>query len=213
MAAEGTTGGTRLCRVLYLFSGAQRKASVASFLQEQAAGVGIQFELREIDIQNSPEWDLADRSLQKRLLEELRQGHYHVVLVTPPCSTWSRVRGANCRGPPPVRSREHPWGFPWLSKRHQKDAELGNVLIQFMIEVLQVLEQHPHCQEGTLVLVFGEHPEDLGAIWREEDGVKMFPASIWQLQEIRQCAQESNKRDFHHRLQSVLLGRSLSQAH
>ena len=106
-----TTRGTRLCRVLYLFSGAQRKASVASVLHEQSAQAGIQFEVREIDIQNSSEWDLADHSFQERLLQQLKQGYYHVVLITPPCSTWSRIRGANCQGPPMVRDRAHPWVF------------------------------------------------------------------------------------------------------
>ena len=189
---KSTTRGIRSCRVLYLFSGASRKASVASFLQELAAGAEMEFEVHEIDIQNSIEWDLADKSLQRRLLQELAEGTYHVVLITPPCSTWSRVRGANCRGPPMIRSRAYPWGFPWLSKRHLKDAELGNVLIRFMVEVLQVLEQHPRSAEGALVLVFGEHPEDLGTIWREEDGMRMEPASIWQLAELRALVTEQN---------------------
>ena len=80
-----------------------------------------------------------------------------------------------------IRSRVHPWGFPWLSKKHLKDAELGNVLIRFMIEVLNVLTDHPLTPEGYNILVFGEHPEDLGVIWREEDNMRMEPASIWQL--------------------------------
>ena len=165
---------------------------MASFLQELATGTEMEFEVHEIDIQNSIEWDLADKSLQRRLLQELAEGTYHVVLITPPCSTWSRVRGANCRGPPMIRSRAYPWGFPWLSKRHLKDAELGNVLIRFMVEVLQVLEQHPRSTEGALVLVFGERPEDLGTIWREEDGMRMEPASIWQLAELRALVTERN---------------------
>ena len=188
---KSTTRGTRLRKVLYLFSGAQRKASVAAFLQEEGRQADMTFEMHEIDIQNSPEWDLTDRSLQTRLLQEIRQDYYHVVLITPPCSTWFRVRGANCRGPPPIRSREHPWGFPWLSKRHQKDADLGSTLIRFMIQVLQELELHPSSVDGTEILIFGEHPEDLGTIWREEDGMKMEPASIWQLPEVRRCTRDS----------------------
>ena len=115
---DGRTRGTRKRPTSRTFHEIQRA--------EQAEEFGIHFELREIDIQNSPDWDLADRSLQKRSLSELANGLYHVVLITPPCSTWSRVRGANCRGPPPIRSREHPWSFPWLSKRHQKDGDLGS---------------------------------------------------------------------------------------
>ena len=61
-----------------------------------------------------------------------------------------------------------------------------------MIEVLQVLELHLITFDGYRVLVFGEHPEDLGASWREEDGMKMQPASIWQLPELQRAAQEGN---------------------
>ena len=91
-----------------------------------------------------------------------------------------------------IRSQEHPWGFPWLSNRHKKDAELGNILIHFMIEVLQTLEQHPFTADGSLVLIFGEHPEDLGIIYREEDGMRMHPASIWQLEELRRFVSDTS---------------------
>lgn len=83
-----------------------------------------------------------------------------------------------------ICSKQHPWGFPWLSNRRTKDANLGNVLIRFTIKVLHVLEQRPFAPDGSLELVFGEHREDLGIIYREEDGVKMQPASIWQLPEL-----------------------------
>ena len=158
---------------------------MASFLRLLAADTEFEFEVHEVDIQNSPTWDLADESLQARLLQELADGYYGVVLITPPCSTWSRVRGANCRGPPMIRSRQYPWGSPWLSKRHRKDADLGNTLIKFTLQVLTVLREHPFSQQGHRVLVFGERPEDLGVIWREEDQTQMDPASTWQLPELR----------------------------
>ena len=91
-----------------------------------------------------------------------------------------------------IRSREHPWGFPRLSKKHQRDADLGNVLIRFMLEVLEMLENHPYTHDGRLVLIFGEHPEDLGVIFREEDGMRMQPASIWQLPQLQQRVQGNN---------------------
>lgn len=76
-------------------------------------------------------------------------------------------------------------GFPWLSKRHRRDADLGNALIRFMIPALETLAEHPLASSGQVVLIFAEHPEDLGVIYREEDGARMFPASIWQLPELR----------------------------
>ena len=118
-------------------------------------------------------------------LATIRAGGYEAILVTPPCSTWSRVRSANRRGPPMVRSSLYVWGFPWLKGSLQQDVELGNVLILFMIEVLQEVASHPISAQGYLVLVLGEHPEDLGAVRREEDGAKLVPASIWQLTTLR----------------------------
>ena len=171
--SEGTTRGTRgkpMIQVLYLFSGAQRKSSVTSVLHGMCEEQRIECIVHEVDIQNSPSWDLSKGSVRQALLERIRAMEFDVVLVTPPCSTWSRVRGANCRGPPMIRSRQYVWGFPWLSARHLKDAELGNVLIVFMLEVLEALESCPKA-----VLLFAEHPEDLGVAYREEDGMRMDP--------------------------------------
>ena len=148
---------------LYLFSGAQRKTSVTAVLHKLAEEQGIQCEIHDVDIQNSPDWDLTKGGVQSSLLRRIKEGEFDVVLITPPCSTWSRVRGANCRGPPMIR--------------HTKDAELGNVLIVFMLDVLDALEQCPVTSAGHAVLVFGE---DLGIAYREEDGMLMDPASIWQ---------------------------------
>ena len=178
--------------VLYLFSGAQRKSSVTSVLVRLCHHQGVQCTVHEVDIQNSPEWDLTKGAVQQSLLQRIRQEEFDVVLITPPCSTWSRVRGANCRGPPAIRSRGYPWGFPWLSTRHQRDADLGNILIVFMLDVLEALEAHPMSAAGSLVLLFGEHPEDLGVITREEDGMVMEPASIWQLDRLREVAKPNN---------------------
>ena len=190
---QGTTRGIREVRrmkVLYLFSGAQRKTSVTSVLQQLAKKQGIECEIHDVDIQNSPEWDLTKGGAQSSLLQRIKSGEFDVVLITPPCSTWSRVRGANCRGPPMIRSRQYVWGFPWLSGKHSKDAELGNVLIEFMLDVLDALEQCPVTPAGHVVLVFGEHPEDLGVAYREEDGVLMDPASIWQLPRLRKHVED-----------------------
>ena len=192
---EGTTRGTRVqhtLHVLYLFSGTQRKSSVTSVLQELCHQKGIQCVVHDIDIQNSPEWDLAKGSVQQSLLQRIKAGEFDAVLITPPCSTWSRVRGANCRGPPMIRSRQYVWGFPWLSGRHMKDAELGNLLIHFMLDVMETLEQHPISANGKTVIVFGERPEDLGVAYREEDGMLMDPASIWQLPRLQACVRASS---------------------
>ena len=40
-----------------------------------------------------------------------------------------------------------------------------------------------------LVLLFSEHPEDLGRVYREEDNLQLDPASIWQSESVRNLLQ------------------------
>eukprot|EP00438_Fugacium_kawagutii_P024076 Skav212939 [mRNA] locus=scaffold374:464240:467185:- [translate_table: standard] len=89
------------------------------------------------------------------------------------------------RGPPPVRMREHVWGFPWLTGRLATEAELGSALVRVAIDVWTAVAQVPISSDGYLVFMFGEHPEDLGLVVREEDRLMITPASIWQLSQVR----------------------------
>lgn len=176
-------------RILYLFSGQHRKTSVATILKEKSAAAGITVEIEEVDIAIRPADDLSVEEVQKRYLDRISKGEFDCVIATPPCSTWSRVRGANCRGPPMVRSKGYPWGFPWVADKFKKDIWLGNVLIQFTIKVAVVLKRTGQ----WWVLLLAEHPEDLGTIYREEDGARYEPASIWQLEELRQLVDEQDE--------------------
>ena len=166
-------------RILYLFSGAHRKSSLVGFLQKKAQS-GFTIDAVEVDLSRDTAQDLSQQDLQQNYLQQIAEGQYDVVVITPPCSTWSRVRG-----PPMIRSKTYVWGFPWLTARHKNDAELGNILVQFLLEVLAVIPKHPINQWGRFILVLGEHPEDLGAMHREEDHAKLVPASIWQLPDLR----------------------------
>ena len=176
-------------RILYVFSGSQRKTSVASVLKTLLRD---EVQVDQIDIQLSLDHDMTCKAHRDRILEALEGGKYDAVLITPPCSTWTRVRGANFRGPPMVRSKEHVWGFPWLSASHERDAQLGNLLVVFMIDILETLEKHPVSARGYVVIVWSEHPEDLGTIWREEDQAELHPASIWQLQRLRDLVRSTS---------------------
>jgi hypothetical protein len=72
-----------------------------------------------------------------------------------------------------------------VSKRFEKDLELGNALVRFSIRVWEAVSKHPFSFDGMVVFIFGEHPEDLGVVIREEDRARIIPASIWQIQQIR----------------------------
>eukprot|EP00435_Cladocopium_sp_Y103_P025228 s652_g6.t1 len=145
----------------------------------------VHFEVEEVDILLGPGHDLSQSSNRKKWLQRIEQGEYEVVLCTPPRSTFTRVRMANLRGPPPVRSLQFPRGFPWLCERLLDEAELGNVLVDFTTDVYKAALV---CiTEGLLpfVYLFSEHPEDLGRVYREEDRAPLDPAAIWQLKDMR----------------------------
>ena len=172
-------------KVLYLFAGAERKTSVVECLRRLTKDAGWELEAHEIDLKRGKGFDLTQERLQSKILSDIAAGLFHCVICTPPCSTWTRVRMANRRGPPPLRSKEHPWGYPWVKRRFQHELDLGNELVRFSIEVWAAVDKHPQSVDGLPVFLFGEHPEDLGQVKREEDGMQLNPASIWQLEEIR----------------------------
>lgn len=168
-------------KVLYLFAGESRKTSVASFLKEKAKKEGFHVEIEEIDIMRREEDDLSLQSKQEELLRRIRAKEFDAVICTPPCSTWSRVRAANMRGPPPLRDFAYPWGYPWVKKKYEEELKLGNILVIFTIKVVETVE------EVGYIFLLVEHPEDLGTVVREEDRAVLRPASIWQLQELRKA--------------------------
>ena len=180
---KGSTGFT--LRLLYLFAGAERQTSVVAVLRKMCSSKGWQLDATEIDIKRDKMHDLSREEFQKDILSRIALGEFDVVVCTPPCSTWSRVRLANLRGPPPLRSKGHLWGFPWIKGRYLHDLELGNDLVKFSIQVWTTVKDHPISKQGLLIFLFGEHPEDLGLVIREEDGLQIMPASIWQIQQLR----------------------------
>ena len=149
-----------MLRVLYLFSGAPRRTSLACQLRQQfSCFEGFQdVVIEEWDLSRGPNFDLAPRHVQEEILDKLRQGYYDLVVLSPPCAGWSRAPWANSWGPRPLRAAGlHVWGFPWLEGARQKKLELSNVLVQFSLEVMKLaLELGVH-----FIL---EHPEDLGAV-------------------------------------------------
>lgn len=173
-------------KVLYLFAGQERKTSVAAYLREMAEKKGWKLQVEEVDIKRDPKEDLSLLDFQTKIIARISSGEFHAVLCTPPCSTWTRVRMANMRGPPPLRSFDYPWGFPWVSNRFRQQVDLGSSLVRFAIQVWSAAAaKSSRPSEIQAIFVFGEHPEDLGAVIREEDGLLLRPASIWQLAELQ----------------------------
>eukprot|EP00435_Cladocopium_sp_Y103_P058340 s2357_g20.t1 len=128
-----------------------------------------------VDIQVKPHLDLTQKKVQENLLNKIASGKYFAVLLSPPCSTFSRVTWANRRGPRPVRSFVMPRGFIRLTWAERKRANWGNTMADFSF--LAFAEQMKHADTMALF----ENPEDLGAIKSGEHQGRR-PASMWQFE-------------------------------
>eukprot|EP00435_Cladocopium_sp_Y103_P024615 s4687_g6.t1 len=137
--------------------------------------------VREVDIERSVDDDLSSAQLWDEIFADIRDGKYDVVIMSPPCGTWSRVRfqWQLHPGPRPQRNKSWPWGFPWLSAANKKKVEVANYFVSQTIQAA-----HFAHAAGTCFLI--EHPEDLGSVNGES------PASIWQLDEMRDLQVATN---------------------
>jgi hypothetical protein len=155
--------------LLYIFAGKARQSDVGGQLKTYAEAGLIKLHVLEVDLLRAPEHNVSNEVFWASLLKRVRAKEFRVVIATPPCGTFSRARHANKAGPPPIRSRLYPFGYPWLFGRHKHDAEQANEFVRQTFEI---------CVEAFTVgsgFLF-EHPEDLG---KTQDG--QSPASIFNL--------------------------------
>ena len=86
--------------------------------------INVQLLFHQYDIlRGGNDHDLTDSDLQLHIINSIHSGSWDVVLVAPPCETWSRVLFSNSRGPRPQRNRKHPWGIP------QENGQLSDKII------------------------------------------------------------------------------------
>ena len=164
---------------LYLFASKKRVKDIRSCLISALRGTKVKLVMKEIDIvRGKKSQNLLSDRLQKALLKEVEESKYDLVLASPPCSTFSRARSANSVGPPPLRSSQHPRGFPWLSRMAKAQVTSSNRLVDFTVKLLTA-----QLGQGPKHLIVLEHPEDLG---RRGNGA--VPASIWQWPAIQRLA-------------------------
>ena len=112
-------------------------------------------------------------------MARIAAGDFHFVILSPPCSSWSRAQYANNLKPHPVRCKKHPWGNPGLLRADRRRAENGNAFILFSIRAITTATAAK--RRGIYVRTLLEHPEDLG---RTPRGT---PAAIWQIQQLREA--------------------------
>jgi len=156
---------------MYLFAGHQRHSDIGSFLKKAAESGNFKLELMEFDIERSPEHDLTDENLWERIFSLLKEGDW-VLIVSPPCNTFSRARfQLQHPGPTPLRTQTWPRGFPWLNNRDKLKVEEANLFVDRCLAACECT-----AESGGIFLL--EHPEDLGTVRGER------PGSIWQWPEL-----------------------------
>ena len=160
----------RTLRVLYIFAGPERYCDVRHWLQLDSR---VQAVITEIDIlRDAKLHDVTRAEVWDGIVRDLRALMYDILAMTPPCCSFTRSVW-NDNGPPnPVRSRDYPYGFPWLARPAKDKADLGNLFIKLTIQGAAIAIE---LSLGFLC----EHPEDLG---RTSDGGT--PASMWQWPEV-----------------------------
>ena len=122
----------------------------------------------QFDLLRSESHDLSQEGLWQHIFSLLGQGDW-ILLASPPCETFSRVRHHQ-PGPRPLRSASYPRGFPWLSNKHRLQVDQSNYFIDQTLVACQLAWQF-----------WLEHPEDLGATTDHD-----IPAFIWQWESVRE---------------------------
>ena len=78
-----------------------------------------------VDIRVRPHLDVTKRAVQQSLLNKIKAGVYAAIILSPPCSTFTRATFSNRRGPRPVRTFVHLRGLPRLTWTERRKANLG----------------------------------------------------------------------------------------
>ena len=169
--------------VLYLFAGKPRQGDMTQCLQQQA--LGYQLRITCVDIQCRPSVNLANTVERQNLLARIRAQEFDAILLSPPCSTFSRAPWANFKGPQSVRSATKPRGLDKLTAAERHRCILGNIFADFTWEVVELaIEVH-------ISFLLLEQPEDLGVLARGPYKGQR-PASMWQWPAMAKLATPPN---------------------
>ena len=158
-------------RVVYIFPGRERHASVREELQVLCDEWEMFLEMTEVDLLRGE--DVLDDATWDPILARGKAGDFDYALVTPPCNTHCRGLHSGRPGPRPLRDAEHPLGLPWLYGRTLDKVKLANRVI----ERAKIFIKECHASPAS-TKIFTEFPEDLGA--RTIRGSTVRPASLWQ---------------------------------
>ena len=135
----------------------------------------VSLDMHEFDYQRDPAQDLTSQKLWDSILKDCVSGSFDVVVLSPPCNTFSRARWNFCGafGPRPLRSSHFPKGFPWLREQDRVKVSQGNFFMLQSLLIAETVSSHG----GFFIL---EHPEQLGRVSSGD-----IPGSAWDWPEVR----------------------------
>ena len=143
---------------------------------------GCQLRMTCVDVQRRPKIDLARTQERHKLLARIRAQEFDAILLSPPCSTFSRAPWANFKGPRPVRSAATPRGLDKLTAAERDRCILGNLFADFTWEVVEL------ALAAKVSFLLLEQPEDLGVLAKGPYKGQQ-PASMWQWPAMKRVLQ------------------------
>ena len=213
----------RVYHFLHMFSGVQRDKDLEWYLTRIGAAAGFRVVTESLDLAYGDQNDLSLDETVERLRH--RKPAFSGAHNGSPCSTWSRVR-YRPGGPPPLRSREFPWGLPKNSKAQQAKCDHHNKLLKnswtLLLWIAQaggmVSNEHPadpskHPYPSTWALAFVKYIERKAKMVRT-----VFPQCLWGLCAKKMTCVSANFESIHeldvhgngschHKSHTVLLGK------
>jgi len=135
-----------------MYSGRRRPMDIQMFIDWFSAGREYDDVVVSLDIAVSDKCDLSTDSAFKFWCGIIMSKRVLGIAGGPPCETWSAARFVPAdpvepgksppRMPPPLRSREEPWGVQGLELKHYRQLELASRLLRvFLLFVVLVLRR------------------------------------------------------------------------
>ena len=120
---------SRLKPVLELFAGCGRLSQ---------ACVQVGFPAEAWDVECNPDCNLSCPKVVQGLIRRIKARQFSFVHLGTPCTSWSRARRLDGRGPGPLRDDgAHLWGLSGLSAADARKVVVGNRLLEVSMHLVQ----------------------------------------------------------------------------
>ena len=138
MMEEGDYFKVRVFTFVHHFAGERDPLGCA--LKEEAEKRGVR--LRVVSVEKAHGSDLLEPEPFNNHREKASSGDIDGFHSGWPCDTFSRLRWRKSPGlPPPLRSKDHPYGLPGLTASQQKQADDGTILMCRSLEMGRAMEK------------------------------------------------------------------------